>query len=93
MSTIPAGTVTFVFTDIEGSTKLLQELGEDYAEVAREHRRIVREQFGEAAMRTALDCAERYTEDRGHLLLGKVRVVPQDQHHAPILRNLLQSAA
>ena len=48
MSTIPAGTVTFVFTDIEGSTKLLQELGEDYAEVAREHRRIVREQFGEA---------------------------------------------
>ncbi len=48
MSTsLPTGTVTFVFTDIEGSTKLLQELGDAYAEVAREHRRIVREAFGE----------------------------------------------
>jgi class 3 adenylate cyclase len=44
-ATIPSGTVTFVFTDIEGSTRLLQELGDDYAEVAREHRRIVREAF------------------------------------------------
>ena len=39
------GTVTFVFTDIEGSTRLLQELGEAYAEVSRDHRRIVREAF------------------------------------------------
>jgi class 3 adenylate cyclase len=45
MSTLPGGTVTFVFTDIEGSTRLLQELGDDYAEVSREHRRIVRETF------------------------------------------------
>ena len=44
-ATIPSGTVTFVFTDIEGSTRLLQELGDDYAEVAREHRRIVRDAF------------------------------------------------
>jgi class 3 adenylate cyclase len=44
---LPTGTVTFVFTDIEGSTKLLQELGDRYAEVSREHRRIVREAFGE----------------------------------------------
>ena len=29
MSTLPGGTVTFVFTDIEGSTKLLQELGDE----------------------------------------------------------------
>jgi class 3 adenylate cyclase len=42
---IPSGTVTFVFTDIEGSTKLLQELGDDYAGVVRDHRRIVREAF------------------------------------------------
>jgi len=42
---IPSGTVTFVFTDVEGSTKLLQELGDDYADVARDHRRIVREAF------------------------------------------------
>ena len=44
-ATIPSGTVTFVFTDIEGSTRLLQELGDDYADVAREHRRIVRDAF------------------------------------------------
>ena len=46
MSTLPAGTVTFVFTDIEGSTRLLQELGDAYADVTRDHRRIVREAFG-----------------------------------------------
>ena len=41
-----AGTVTFAFTDIEGSTRLLQELGDDaYAIVSRDHRRIVREAF------------------------------------------------
>jgi class 3 adenylate cyclase len=48
VSTLPGGTVTFVFTDIEGSTRLLQELGDGYAELARDHRRIVRERFGAA---------------------------------------------
>ena len=44
-----AGTVTFAFTDIEGSTRLLQELGDEaYAIVSRDHRRIVREAFGTA---------------------------------------------
>jgi class 3 adenylate cyclase len=46
MTTLPAGTVTFVFTDIEGSTRLLQQLGDGFADVARDHRRIVRETFG-----------------------------------------------
>src|SRR5215813_5137274 len=47
MSTLPGGTVTFVFTDIEGSTRLLQELGdEDYGRVSGDHRRLVRETFG-----------------------------------------------
>jgi class 3 adenylate cyclase len=47
MSTLPGGTVTFVFTDIEGSTKLLQELGdEEYGRVSGDHRRLVRETFG-----------------------------------------------
>jgi class 3 adenylate cyclase len=46
MSVLPGGTVTFVFTDVEGSTRLLQELGDDYAEVARAHRRILRDTFG-----------------------------------------------
>jgi class 3 adenylate cyclase len=47
MSQLPGGTVTFVFTDIEGSTRLLQELGDqDYGRVSGDHRRIVRETFG-----------------------------------------------
>ena len=39
---LPAGTVTLLFSDIEGSTRLLERLGEGYAEVLDEHRRIVR---------------------------------------------------
>ena len=39
----PGGEVTLLFTDIEGSTRLLEELGsERYAEAVEEHRRIVR---------------------------------------------------
>src|SRR5204863_6428972 len=40
---LPAGTVTFLFTDIEGSTRLLEELGERYVDALAEQRRIVRE--------------------------------------------------
>jgi class 3 adenylate cyclase len=44
---LPSGTVTFLFTDVEGSTKLLNELGpDDYAEALAEHRRILRVAFG-----------------------------------------------
>jgi class 3 adenylate cyclase len=47
MSTLPGGTVTFVFTDIEGSTQLLQELGDEpYGRVSADHRHLVRETFG-----------------------------------------------
>jgi class 3 adenylate cyclase len=47
MAELPGGTVTFVFTDIEGSTRLLQELGDEaYGRVAGDHRRLVREAFG-----------------------------------------------
>ena len=45
---LPAGTVTFLFSDIEGSTRLLEQLGDRYGEVDRDHRRIVREQLTEA---------------------------------------------
>ena len=41
---LPTGTVTFVFTDIEGSTALLDELGvEAYADALAEHRAVIRE--------------------------------------------------
>ena len=43
-SDLPTGTVTFLFTDVEGSTRLLDRLGADaYAEALAKHRRIVRE--------------------------------------------------
>ena len=45
---LPSGTVTFLFTDVEGSTKLLHELGADtYAEALAEHRRLIREACAE----------------------------------------------
>jgi predicted ATPase/class 3 adenylate cyclase len=46
MRTLPSGTVTLLFTDIEGSTRQLNELGrEGFDELLREHRRILREAF------------------------------------------------
>jgi predicted ATPase len=45
MSELPSGTVTFLFTDIEGSTGLLEELGDAYAEALAEHRRLLRQAF------------------------------------------------
>ena len=43
---LPTGTVTFLFTDIEGSTRLLHELGaEAFADALAEHRRLLRAAF------------------------------------------------
>lgn len=46
MRELPAGVVTFLFTDIEGSTRLLEELGEGYGEALTAHRAALREAFG-----------------------------------------------
>src|SRR5256885_13620388 len=46
MTALPSGTVTFLFTDVEGSTRLLAELGvERYAGVLAEHGRVLRTAF------------------------------------------------
>ena len=45
MRALPTGTVTFLFTDIEGSTRLLHERGEEYADLLAEHRRALRAVF------------------------------------------------
>jgi len=42
---LPSGTVTFLFTDIVGSTRLLHELGDAYADALAEHRRVLRDAF------------------------------------------------
>jgi class 3 adenylate cyclase len=46
MASLPGGTVTFLFTDIEGSTRLLQQLGDAYGDVVRDHRLLLREHLG-----------------------------------------------
>ncbi len=42
MVELPSGTVTFLFTDIEGSTELLKRLGDRYADVLGEHQQLIR---------------------------------------------------
>jgi class 3 adenylate cyclase len=54
MPSLPRGTVTFLFTDIEDSTALLRKLGDGYAETLGEHRRIVRDVLGASGVE--IDC-------------------------------------
>ena len=42
MGSLPTGTVTFLFTDIEGSTRLLQQVGDSYGKILDIHSRIIR---------------------------------------------------
>src|SRR5262249_14253610 len=49
MPELPTGTVTFVFTDVEGSTRLVRELGDSYVDMIAAHRRLVREALEEHA--------------------------------------------
>src|SRR4029078_8621142 len=47
-SGLPTGVVTLLFTDVEGSTRLLHKLGDDYGEALHEHRRRPRQTFAQA---------------------------------------------
>jgi predicted ATPase/class 3 adenylate cyclase len=86
---LPSGTVTFLFTDVEGSTRLLHDLGADaYAEALAEHRRILREAFSDqggvevdtegdaffVAFPTALGALEAAAEALKGLAAGPIRV-------------------
>jgi predicted ATPase len=85
---LPRGTVTFLFTDIEGSTRLLHELGERYVGVLAEHRRVLRDTFvrydgvevdtqGDAffvAFGRASDALAAAAEGRQALVEGPIRV-------------------
>ncbi len=48
MAELPTGTVTFLFTDIEGSTALLRRLRDGYSDVLADHQRLLREAFERA---------------------------------------------
>jgi predicted ATPase len=86
---LPTGTVTLLFTDIEGSTRLLDELGvEAYDRALAEHRRVLREAFsrrggvevdtqGDAffyAFPSAPEAVEAAGEGQEGLSLGPIRV-------------------
>ena len=43
MATLPTGTVTFLFADVEGSTKLVQSVGSAYSGLIADVRRLLRE--------------------------------------------------
>jgi len=47
VSGLPSGTVSLLFTDIEGSTQLQHRLGEQYHDVVAEHRRLLEQAFAE----------------------------------------------
>jgi class 3 adenylate cyclase len=51
MVELPGGTVTFLFSDIEGSTRLLQALGERWEGALARHNEILRDAFAEAGGR------------------------------------------
>ena len=48
MREYPTGIVTFLFTDIEGSTRLLQRLGDAYRQVLEEHHGLIRAAISQA---------------------------------------------
>jgi class 3 adenylate cyclase len=48
VSALPSGTVTFLFTDIEGSTELMRSLGDGYGAVLGKERQLLRAAFGSA---------------------------------------------
>ncbi|MGZ8694087.1 MAG: adenylate/guanylate cyclase domain-containing protein [Gaiellaceae bacterium] len=45
MTELPTGAVTFLFTDIEGSTRLVKQLRDRYGAVLRDHQRLLRDAF------------------------------------------------
>jgi predicted ATPase/class 3 adenylate cyclase len=85
---LPSGTVTFVFTDVAGSTKLLQEYGAEYADLLAAHRAVVRAALSRhagvevdtqgdaffAAFRRASDAVAAADEIRDGLADGPIRV-------------------
>ena len=55
MDDLPSGTVTLLFTDVEGSTLLVQALGAAYQDALAEHRQILRDAVASHAGRE-VDC-------------------------------------
>lgn len=77
VATLPRGRVTFLFTDIEGSTKLLRELGDRYATVLRDVRAVIRKGVREAEGTEVDSRADEFFavfRDAGHALDAAVGI-------------------
>lgn len=88
---LPTGTVTFLFTDIEGSTRLLQELGEGYRRVLDDHtalmRKAVADRLGVAVAldATAVIAGRRGRHDVSLRLAGAADLIRETAHgQAPL---------
>ena len=79
MRALPTGTVTFLFTDIEGSTRLLEELGVAYRAVQEDHFRLMRAAIAEG------EGAEIRTE--GDAFFVVFHTAPQWNGHVPVHRH------
>ncbi len=98
---LPTGTVTFLFTDVEGSTRLLQEHGSGYADLLAEHRAALRDAFarhggvevdtqGDAffvAFARATEAVAAATDGREALEIGPIRVRMGIHTGEPLLTN------
>jgi hypothetical protein len=78
---LPGGTVTFLFTDVEGSTRLLQELGDGYAEASGGGALVVRGEAGIWEVHAARGCCVTYARTGrdgglrdGHPVRGEIRL-------------------
>src|SRR6202162_1097611 len=86
MPHLPDGTLTLVFTDVEGSTRLQDELGDRYVEVLAEHRRAVREAFA-AQWGIEVDTqgdAFFYVFERAHDALAAAAAAQRALAHSPM---------
>jgi len=94
MASLPTGTVTFLFTDIEGSTRLLQDLGDRYASLIADHHRLlcsafrehggteVQDHSGHPCLRSSVPTTSRAWQRFGRRYLRR-RWPPRGQRGAP----------
>ena len=93
---LPSGLVTFVLTDIEGSTKLFRRLGDAYPPLLETHNALLREQwatYGGAEVKTVSGKVLLGTTGAGRVTVrtvsGKVEIrVPQDVHPETRLKSI-----
>jgi hypothetical protein len=85
---LPGGTVTFLFTDVEGSTRLLQELGDGYAEASGGGALVVRGEAG-IGKSTLLEAAALRTRERDETVVSATGIPSEARFAFAGLRELL----